>query len=122
MIICINLRRTTNMEKTITRRAILKGGLIAGALVPALGLMSDGFAAAALQPLDVNDPMAKGLNFAVDTTKVDDKANPTHKADQRCNNCALYQGTTAAARGGCSIFAGKSVPANGWCKSWTKKA
>src|SRR5271169_4170279 len=111
-----------NMHKTISRRTILKGGLIAGALVPALGLMTDSFAAAAMTPLDVNDPMAKGLAFAIDTTKVDDKANPTHKADQRCNNCMLYQGTAADARGGCNIFAGKSVPANGWCKSWSKKA
>jgi hypothetical protein len=111
-----------NMDKTLSRRAILKGGLIAGALVPVLGLMTDAIAATAMPALDVNDPMAKGLNFALDTTKVDDKANPTHKAEQRCNNCALFQGAATDARGGCSIFAGKSVPANGWCKSWSKKA
>src|ERR1700690_3069521 len=110
-----------NMQKTISRRAILKGGLAAGLLVPALGMVTDSIAAD-LPPLDVNDPMAKGLAFAIDTTKVDDKAYPTHKADQRCNKCALYKGTTADARSGCNIFPGKSVPANGWCKSWAKKA
>jgi hypothetical protein len=110
------------MQKTISRRAILKGGLAAGLLVPALGMLTDSIAAGALQPLDMNDPMAKGLGFVTDTTKVDDKANPTHKADQRCNNCALYKGTTADARSGCNIFPGKSVPADGWCKSWAKKA
>ncbi len=109
------------MQKTISRRTMLKGGIAAGLLVPALGMVTDGLAAA-MPPLDVNDPMAKGLGFVTDTTKVDDKANPMHKADQRCSNCMLYQGKAADASGGCNIFAGKSVPANGWCKSWSKKA
>jgi hypothetical protein len=103
------------MHKTISRRALLKGGLIAGTFVPALGL-------AAMPPLDTKDPMASALAYVEDTTKVDDKASPTHKAEQRCNNCAQYKGAAADARGTCNIFPGKTVTANGWCKSWVKKA
>lgn len=109
------------MEKIISRRAILKSGLVAGALVPALGLFGNVAGAADLVPLDVNDPMAKGLGYVTDTTKVDDKANAMHKPDQKCSNCLQYKGSASDARGGCNLFAGKSVAANGWCKSWSKK-
>lgn len=109
------------MENTISRRAILKTGLAVGALVPALGLMTSTAGAADLPPLDANDPTAKALGYVTDTTKVDDKANPTHKPDQKCNNCAQYKGAVSDARGACNIFVGKSVPAAGWCKTWAKK-
>ncbi len=61
----------------ISRRAIIKGGLIAGALVPAFGLMGNSAVAAGLPPLDPNDPTAKALGFVTDSTKVDAAANPT---------------------------------------------
>jgi len=110
------------MQKNISRRALVKGGLMMGALVPALGLVAERAAAADLPALDVNDPTAKALGFVPDTTKVDDKANTTHKPDQKCANCAQFQGKPTDARGGCNIFIGKSVPAGGWCKTWAKKA
>ena len=109
------------MQRTISRRAILKGGLIAGTLVPAWGLISEGIAAPALPPLDTKDPMASALGYVDDTTKVDDKANPTHKADQKCDNCAQFKGNAGEARGACNIFPGKTVANKGWCKTWTKK-
>ena len=109
------------MQKTMTRRALIQGGLMAGALVPALGLIRTSAAAAPAAPLDVNDPTAKALGFVNDTTKVDDKANPTHKVEQKCATCAQFLGKAGDARGGCNIFVGKSVPAGGWCKTWAKK-
>ena len=109
------------MDKTISRRAILKGGLIAGALVPALGLMSNGIAASALPPLDTKDATASALGYVEDTTKVDDKANPTHKNDQRCDTCAQFKANAGESRGTCNIFPGKTVANNGWCKTWSKK-
>jgi hypothetical protein len=109
------------MERTISRRAILKGGLIAGTLVPALGLMSNGIAASAMPPLDTKDPTASALGYVEDTTKVDDKANPTHKSDQRCDNCAQFKANAGESRGACNIFPGKTVANNGWCKTWSKK-
>lgn len=109
------------MQKNFSRRAIVKGGLMMGALVPALGLMIDEAGAADLPPLDVNDPTAKALGFVPDSSKVDVKANPTHKPDQKCATCAQYTGKAGDARGGCNIFVGKTVPAGGWCKTWAKK-
>jgi hypothetical protein len=109
------------MTQHISRRALIQGGLMAGAFVPALGLIAGSASAAALTPLDPNDPTAKALGFVNDTTKVDAGANPTHKPDQKCNTCAQFQGKPGDATGGCNIFVGKSVPAAGWCKVWAKK-
>lgn len=107
------------MHHRISRRALVKSGLIAGALVPAIGLI--GNAEAALTPLDPNDPTAKALGFETDASKVDAKANPTFKPNQKCSNCAQYQGKAGDATAGCNIFAGHTVPAGGWCKVWAAK-
>lgn len=108
------------MQTKISRRSLVKVAIAAGAAIPAMGLMNTAVAAPAVA-LDLNDPQAKALGYVEDTTKVDGKANPTHKPDQKCVNCAQYQGKAGDARGGCNIFAGKSVTANGWCKVWAKK-
>ena len=68
------------------------------------------------------DPQAQGLGYKADTTKADTKKFPKHTNDQKCSNCALYQGKAGAATGGCSLFAGKQVAAAGWCSDWAKKA
>lgn len=68
------------------------------------------------------DPQAQGLGYKADTTKVDTKKFPKHTNDQKCSNCALYQGKAGAAAGGCSLFTGKQVAAAGWCSAWAKKA
>jgi hypothetical protein len=108
------------MHKKISRRAVVKGGLIAGALMPALGMMAS-TAAADLTPLDPNDPTAKGLGFSTDTNKVDAATNPTHKASQKCGNCSQFQGKPKDATGACTIFAGHTVPQGGWCRVWVQK-
>jgi hypothetical protein len=107
--------------QNMSRRAIVKGGLIAGALVPALGLIGNMAGAAALPPLDTNDPTAKALGFVTDATKVDASANPTYKPNQKCGTCAQFQGKAGDATAACTIFAGHSVPAGGWCKVWAQK-
>ncbi len=109
------------MEKKISRRTLVKGGIVAGALVPGLGWLMNDARAAGLPALDPSDPTAKSLGFITDTTKVDAAANPTHKPTQKCGNCAQYLGKAGDATGGCNIFAGHSVPANGWCKVWAQK-
>ena len=109
------------MQNKISRRAMVKGGLIAGALVPALGLIGNAARAAGLPPLDPSDPTAKALGFVTDSTKVDAAANPTHKPNQKCGTCAQFQGKPGDASGGCNIFAGHSVPSGGWCKVWAQK-
>jgi hypothetical protein len=108
------------MQNKFSRRAIIKGGLIAGALLPVAGL-STVAVAAALPPLDPADPTAKALGFVSDASKVDTAANPTFKPTQKCGTCAQFQGKSGDASGGCNIFAGKSVPSGGWCKVWAQK-
>lgn len=111
------------MQSKITRRALVKSGLIASAIVPALGLIGNTASAAAdLPALDPKDPAAVTLGFDNDSAKVDAAANPTHTADQKCANCQQFLGNPSDARGGCVLFAGKSVPAAGWCKVWRKKS
>ncbi len=109
------------MQRKISRRVIVKGGLIAGSTIPFLGLTALSARAAALPPLDPNDPTAKSLGFVVDSTKVDASANPTHKPTQKCGTCAQFQGKAGDATGGCNIFVGHSVPQGGWCKVWAQK-
>ena len=110
------------MKKIISRRAIVKTGLIAGLGVPVLGLTTrQAQAAAGLTPLDPSDPLAKSLNFMTDASKVDAKANPTYKPTQKCGNCAQYQGKAGEATAACTIFAGHTVPEGGWCKVWAQK-
>jgi hypothetical protein len=109
------------MQKRISRRALVKSGLIAGALVPAFGLIGTTAGAATLTPLDTKDPTAVALGFVPDATKVNTSANPTYKPGQKCSTCAQYQGKPGDASGGCNIFVGHSVPAGGWCKTYAPK-
>mgnify|MGYP000883691674 CR=1 FL=1 len=109
------------MHDKISRRTLVKTAIAAGAFIPALGLVENAAAAAPAAALDPNDPQAKALGYVADTTKVDAKANPTHKPEQKCDNCAQFQGKAGDAHAGCNIFAGKSVAGNGWCKVWAKK-
>ena len=108
------------MQHKISRRAIVKGVLVAGACIPPLALMRTADAAA-MTPLDPNDPQAKALGFVPDASKVDAASHPTFKPTQKCSNCAQFQGKPTDATGGCNIFVGHSVPAGGWCSVWAQK-
>jgi hypothetical protein len=116
-----SLNQGKPMHSKISRRAMVKGGLIAGALIPAMGLMANSASAAGLPALDPKDPTAQALGFTTDATKVDVAANSTYKAGQRCGTCAQFQGKAGDASAGCNIFAGKSVPSGGWCRVWAAK-
>jgi hypothetical protein len=107
--------------QTISRRLLIKSTLMAGAAVPLAGILVSRTQAAALPPLDPSDPTAKSLGFVLDTTKVDDSQNPTHKPTQKCGVCAQFQGKAGDTSGGCNIFVGHSVPQGGWCKVWAQK-
>jgi High potential iron-sulfur protein len=72
--------------------------------------------------LDEKDPQAVGLGYVADTKKADTKKYPKHSNEQKCSNCALFQGKAADAWGGCPLFAGKQVAGAGWCSAWAKKA
>jgi len=106
-------------EEMIGRRTLLKGAL---AGITAIGVMGVATRASATAvPLDVNDPQGKALGFVLDAGKVDAKANPNFKPEQKCANCSQYKGAATDATAPCAIFGGKTVPAGGWCKVWAKK-
>jgi High potential iron-sulfur protein len=99
------------MNRAITRRTLVRGGLIAGALVPTAGLFVN-FAAYGVSPaLDPSDPTAKALGYVTKSAK----------PDANCANCLQFQGKSGDATGPCTIFAGKNVSSSGWCMSWAKK-
>ncbi len=72
--------------------------------------------------LDEKDPQAVALGYVADTSKADTKKFPKHTKDQKCSNCALFQGKAADAWAGCPLFGVKQVANGGWCSAWAKKA
>lgn len=93
-------------------------GAAAGTL--ALGSLSTRAYAQAV-PLKETDSLAMSMGYKEDTTKVDAKKYPNHKADQTCANCQFYQGKAGDASGPCQLFPGKTVAAKGWCQVWALK-
>ena len=98
-------------RRTFMLQVAACGGVLAAAQAQAQGAK-----------VDEKDPAAVGLGYVADTTKADAKKYPKHAKDQKCNNCALFQGKATDAAGGCPLFAGKQVAAAGWCSAWAKKA
>ena len=99
------------------RREFIVQFSIGGAALAAAG---SSFAQGAM--VAETDAQATALGYKADTTKVDQAKFPKHTNDQKCSNCALYQGKAADKSGACSLFPGKQVAGNGWCSAWAKKA
>lgn len=72
--------------------------------------------------VDEKDPQAVALGYVTDSARADVKKFPKHVKDQKCGNCALFQGKAGDAAGGCPLFGTKQVAATGWCSAWAKKA
>jgi hypothetical protein len=96
------------------RRVFLLRAIATGGLVAAAG------GARAQAKVEETDETAVGLGYKHDTTKVDNKKYPQHKADQKCNNCGFWQGSATDAWAGCAMFGRKQIAANGWCVAWKK--
>lgn len=86
------------------------------------GALAAGNAFAANPMVAETDPVAVGVGYKADATKVDKAKNAKYAAGQTCGNCALFQGKAADKSGGCSLFPGKDVAAKGWCSAYAKKA
>jgi High potential iron-sulfur protein len=97
------------MDGVITRRALMKAGLIAGAIVPTAGIFISGAAHADLPALDPSDPAARGRDYVAKSAK----------SDAYCGNCSLYK-KIGDSTGSCALFAGKSVAFAAWCSGWVK--
>ncbi len=89
--------------------------------VAACGTALSAGSAYAQAKVDEKDAQAVALGYVADTAKADSKKFPKHSKDQKCNNCALYQGKAADAAGGCPLFGTKQVTGIGWCSAWAKK-
>jgi hypothetical protein len=103
------------MSQTNRRVFLMQVAACGSALAAAAG------AQAQAARVDEKDPQAVALGYVHDTTKADQKKFPKHTKDQKCNNCALYQGKAADAWGGCPLFGQKQVAGAGWCSAWAKK-
>jgi hypothetical protein len=86
------------------------------------GALASGMAMAAAPMVAEADANAKGLGYVADTTKADAKKFPKHTNEQKCSNCALFQGKAGDAAGPCPLFPGKQVTSGGWCSAYAKKA
>lgn len=76
--------------------------------------------ASAQTKVEETDETAVGLGYKHDTTKVDGKKYPQHKAEQKCSNCGFWQGGASDAWAGCAMFGRKQIAGNGWCMAWKK--
>lgn len=103
---------------TATRRIFLLQLAATGSAALAATPVPSGAPAA----VNEKDATASALGYVSENSRVDKKQFPKFTADQKCGNCALYQGKASDSAGNCPIFAGKLVAAGGWCSSWVKKA
>jgi hypothetical protein len=99
------------------RRTFMLHVVVGGSAIAASQAMAQG--APMVAETDVN---ASKLGYKADSTKVDLKMYPAHKATQICGNCALFQGKPKDVAGGCPLFAGKQVASKGWCSAYAPKA
>ena len=119
-------------DKMLPRRAVLKGALGLAA-IPVAAAVATAEAQAQAQPakpagggaqlprLDPASPQAKALAYVHDGSKVDRKAHPNFRPEQKCNNCIHWTGKPTDPWAGCNLFPGRSVAGPGWCKVWAKK-
>ena len=97
------------------RRVFLMQVAACGSVLAAAG------AQAQAAKVDEKDPQAVALSYMHDTAKADKMKFPKHANDQKCTNCALFQGKATDAWGGCPLFGTKQVAGPGWCSAWVKK-
>lgn len=108
-------------DSRLDRRTLLKNVLIGAAALPAVGLIREAAAQAAVPHLQENDALAKAFSYVHDHNKVDAKAFPQFKKGQKCSNCVQLTGKDGEPWRPCNLFPGKLVNADGWCKVWVIK-
>jgi High potential iron-sulfur protein len=109
------------MSDSITRRDALKGLTVAAGALLAANAAHRAVADAGPPHLLPTDANALALAYHEDSSKVDVKAFPNYKPDQKCSTCLQLQGKVGDPWRPCNIFPGKLVNANGWCRVYVKK-
>ena len=99
-------------EQDPSRRKFVRQLALGAALTP-FALARPTLSKAADQPLlSPDDPAAVKVKYTEDASQA-----KTPK-DNKCSNCALYEGTYNSTQGPCQIFPDKLVKAAGWCTAW----
>ena len=101
-----------------SRRIFIARSLAGGCALAGIGLAS---VAQAATHVEETDETAVGLGYRPDTRLVDQKKYPNHAVQQRCVECAFWQGAATDAWAGCAMFGRKQVAAGGWCSAFSKK-
>jgi hypothetical protein len=105
------------MEKNqVSRRNFVETLLLATAAVTVAGRSA---VADELPKLDVQDPAAVALGYALHASEVDTRKYPTYVKGSNCENCLQLQGKPGNEYRPCSLFPGKLVSVSGWCSGWT---
>lgn len=113
------------MDRTLSRRTLLRGVVGGAALIPLVQLSS--LPARADQPEIVpeDDPQAQALEYVKDADAADierpERAGVPGE-EQYCYNCALYLENGDDDWGPCAILANRLVAARGWCNAWVPRA
>jgi hypothetical protein len=98
--------------KKLSRREFVMSTATVVALSPSILLTSRSVGAADMPKVELNDPQAKALSYAHESTN----------AENICANCQLYGAAADSAWGSCAIFPGKLVAGKGWCSAWVKQS
>ena len=101
-----------------TRRIFIARSLAGGCAVAGLALADT---ARAATHVEETDETAVALGYHHDTKQTDAKKYPNHTPQQRCVDCAFWQGAATDAWAGCAMFGRKQVAAGGWCSAFSKK-
>ena len=101
-----------------SRRIFIARSLAGGCAFAGLGLATTAHAAAHVEE---TDETAVALGYRNDTKQVDQTKYPNHTPQQRCADCAFWQGAPTDAWAGCAMFGRKQVAAGGWCSAFAKK-
>jgi hypothetical protein len=100
-------------QESPSRRKFMQKLLLGAALAPVAAARFTVSHAADLPLLSPQDPAAQKVKYTEDATK-----EKSAVKDNKCGNCALYEGAYASAQGPCQLFPGKHVKAAGWCSAW----
>lgn len=96
-----------------SRRKFMQKWVLGAALAPLAMARLTVSHAADLPLLSPDDPAARKVKYTEDAA-----TEKSAVKDNKCANCALYEGAYGSAQGPCQIFPGKHVKAAGWCSSW----
>jgi hypothetical protein len=100
-------------EENPSRRRFMRKLLLGAALAPVATARFTVGHAADLPLLSPQDPAAQKVKYTEDATQ-----EKSAVKDNKCGNCALYEGAYESAQGPCQLFPGKHVKSAGWCSAW----